>query len=81
MKFKHVPIDSNAVWTSKKGILLRYENLNVYTLNRWLSEMLNNKRFRAGVINPTNKLVFINIEIFEDFLYWKQHDYSKIKEK
>ncbi|KXT62807.1 hypothetical protein LACDD01_00382 [Lactococcus sp. DD01] len=43
--------------------------------------MRDNKKFRAGVINPTHKLVFINIEIFENFLYWKQHGYSKIKEK
>ena len=77
MKIKSVPIESDAVWTNKKGILMRYENLNIYTLNRWLSEMRDNKRFRSGVINPTHKLVFINLEIFEDFLYWKQHGYSK----
>lgn len=81
MKLNYVPINSSAVWTNKKGILIRYENLNVYTLNRWLSEMRDNKKFRAGVINPTHKLVFINIEIFENFLYWKQHGYSKFKEK
>lgn len=72
---------NNAVWTNKKGILARYENLNIYTLNRWLSEMRDNKQFRLGVINPTHKLVFINIEMFENFLYWKQHGYSKNKEK
>ena len=81
MKIKNVPIESDAVWTNKKGILMRYENLNIYTLNRWLSEMRDNKRFRSGVINPTHKLVFINLEIFEDFLYWKQHGYSRFKAK
>lgn len=82
MKIKFVPvIDSQAEWGIKKAILNRYEGLNIYTLNRWLSEMRDNKQFRAGVINPTHKLVFINFEIFEEFLYWKQHGYSKIKAK
>lgn len=81
MKIKNVPFESDAIWTNKKGILMRYENLNIYTLNRWLSEMRDNKRFRNGVINPTHKLVFINLEAFEDFLYWKQHGYSRFKAK
>lgn len=81
MKIKNTSIENDAVWTNKKGILMRYENLNVYTLNRWLSEMRDNKRFRNGVINPTHKLVFINLEIFEDFLYWKQHGYSRVMAK
>ena len=67
-----------AIWTNKKGILARYENLNIYTLNRWLSEMRNDKQFRDGVINPTHKLVFINLDAFEAFLYWKQHGYLKV---
>ncbi|RZI48132.1 DNA-binding protein [Lactococcus kimchii] len=81
MKIKNTSIENDAVWTNKKGILMRYENLNIYTLNRWLSEMRDNKRFRNGVINPTHKLVFINLEIFEDFLYWKQHGYSRVMAK
>lgn len=81
MKIKNTSIENDAVWTNKKGILMRYENLNIYTLNRWLSEMRDNKRFRDGVINPTHKLVFINLEIFEDFLYWKQHGYSRVMAK
>jgi len=43
--------------------------------------MRDNKRFRTGVINPTHKMVFISFEIFEEFLYWKQHGYSKVKAK
>lgn len=81
MKIKNTSIENDAVWTNKKGILMRYENLNIYTLNRCLSEMRDNKRFRDGVINPTHKLVFINLEIFEDFLYWKQHGYSRVMAK
>lgn len=82
MKVKYMPVEnSHALYGTKQSILKRYEGLNIYTLNRWLSEMRDNKQFRFGVINPTHKLVFINFEIFEEFLYWKQHDYSKLKEK
>ena len=52
--------------------MVRWEGLNPYTLNRWISEMRNHKQFRDYVINPTHKLVFINLEGFEEFLRWKQ---------
>lgn len=68
---------SQAQWGSKKAILNRYDGLNIYTLNRWIAEMRENKLFRDGVINPTHKLVFINFDTFSDFLYWKQHGYTK----
>lgn len=78
MKIKYVPVrDSKAEWGNKKAILVRYEGLNIHTLNRWLSEMRNNKMWRDGVINPTYKQVFINLKTFSDFLYWKQHGYTK----
>lgn len=82
MKIKFVPVvDSRAQWGNKEAILKRYEGLNIYTLNRWLSEMRNSKQFRDGVINPTHKLVWINFVVFQDFLYWKQHGYPRIKAK
>ncbi|CAH0415798.1 TPA: DNA-binding protein [Enterococcus faecium] len=82
MKVKFVPVaNSRAEWGNKSAILQRYEGLNIYTLNRWISEMRNNKKFRSGVINPTHKIVFISFEIFEEFLYWKQYGYSKVKAK
>lgn len=82
MKIEYVPSSaSDALWGDKQAILKRYEGLNIHTLNRWLSEMRNNKLFRAGVINPTHKLVWINFETFSDFLYWKQHGYTKSRKK
>lgn len=82
MKVKSVPVaNSRAEWGNKSAILQRYEGLNIYTLNRWISEMRNNKKFKSGVINPTHKIVFISFEIFEEFLYWKQYGYSKVKAK
>ena len=56
----------------KKGILKRWDGLNQYTLNRWIKEMRENRSFSMYVINPTHKLVFINLEGFESFLRWKQ---------
>ena len=45
-----------AEWGTKQALLKRYEGLNIYTLNRWLSEMRNDATFRQGVINPTHKI-------------------------
>ncbi|MGT2800563.1 DNA-binding protein [Streptococcus marmotae] len=73
MKIKFVSVENSiAEWADKKAILRRWEGLNQYTLNRWLSEMRDNKQFKDYVINPTHKLVFINLEGFEEFLRWKQ---------
>lgn len=73
MEIKYVSVENSvAEWADKKSILKRWEGLNLYTLNRWLKEMRENKRFSLYVINPTHKLVFINLEGFECFLRWKQ---------
>ncbi|WP_341931571.1 DNA-binding protein [Streptococcus pluranimalium] len=73
MKIKFVSVENSiAEWADKKAILRRWEGLNQYTLNRWLCEMRDNKQFKDYVINPTHKLVFINLEGFEEFLRWKQ---------
>ncbi len=70
-------LTSKSEWGNKAAILARYEGLNVNTLNRWLGEMRDNKQFRKGVVNPTHKLVWINFKQFQDFLFWKQHNYLK----
>lgn len=76
MTIRYVPVENcQAEWGNKRAILKRYEGLNIYTLNRWLSEMRNHHKWSKGVINPTHKLVFINFEIFNQFLRWKQRSY------
>ena len=62
------------VWTNKKGLMKRYENLNINTLSHWLMEMRSISEFRQYVINPTPKLVWINIEGFHKFLKYKQRN-------
>lgn len=73
MKIRFVSVENSiAEWADKKALMRRWEGLNQYTLNRWLSEMRENKQFKDYVINPTHKIVFINLEGFEEFLRWKQ---------
>lgn len=66
--------DIDLEWTSKKGLMKRYEYLNVNTLSHWLIEMRSNKEFRKYVINPIPKLVWININGFHEFLKYKQRN-------
>lgn len=70
---KYVAVENSiAEWADKKSLLKRWEGLNLYTLNRWIKEMRESKNFSCYVINPTHKLVFINLEGFESYLRWKQ---------
>ncbi|HGA1527108.1 TPA: DNA-binding protein, partial [Streptococcus suis] len=40
--------------------------------NRWLKEMREMKRFRYYILHPSHKIVFINLDGFQEFLEWKQ---------
>lgn len=72
-KIKYVTVDNCLVeWVDKEGLMKRYENLNIYTLNRWFGEMRDSKKFRSYVINPSHKKVWINLEGFHEFLVWRQ---------
>ncbi|MDG8617339.1 hypothetical protein OLB45_06985, partial [Streptococcus pneumoniae] len=63
MNIKYISVENSiAEWADKKGILKRWDGLNQYTLNRWIKEMRENRTFSMYVINPTHKLVFINLE-------------------
>ena len=65
MNIKYISVENSiAEWADKKGILKRWDGLNQYTLNRWIKEMRENRTFSMYVINPTHKLVFINLEGF-----------------
>lgn len=66
--------DNETLWTTKKGLIERYEYLNMSTLSHWLMEMRASKEFREFVINPSPKLVWINLEGFHQFLLFKQRN-------
>ena len=75
IKIKYIPVDSEeAEWSNKQGIIKRFEGLNINTLNHWLVEMRDSRIFGQYVINPTHKLVQINITGFLEFLKWKQRN-------
>lgn len=61
-------------WVNKDGLISRFEGLNKNTLNKWLMEMRENPKFSEYVINPTHKLVWINLNGFLEFLKWKAHE-------
>ncbi len=68
-------------WVSKKSLLSKWDGLNPYILNRLISEMRDIPKFNHHVINPTYKLLFINLEGFEEFMRWKQQEYFKYSSK
>lgn len=73
IKIKYIPVEhEEAEWSNKKGLMRRFEGLNINTLNHWLVEMRDSRKFNQFVINPTHKLVWININGFLEFLKWKQ---------
>ena len=73
-KIKEVCLDDEVIWVNKDGLMKRFEGLNRNTLNKWLVEMRKHSDFRQYVVNPTHKLVWINIEGFLLFLKWKAHE-------
>ncbi|MDT2613287.1 hypothetical protein [Enterococcus dongliensis] len=62
------------LWVDKDGLMRRFEGLNRNTLNKWLVEMRLTNEFSKYVINPTHKLVWINVDGFVAFLQWKAHE-------
>lgn len=60
-------------WVDKDGLIKRFEGLNRNTLNKWLVEMRRSNEYCCYVLNPTHKLVWINIDGFTSFLRWKTH--------
>ncbi|HFR3365765.1 TPA: DNA-binding protein, partial [Streptococcus suis] len=46
VKIKYIPVENSiAEWATKKSLMKRWDGLNIHTLNRWLSEMRENKKF------------------------------------
>ncbi|MGM0308512.1 hypothetical protein IGK15_001587 [Enterococcus sp. AZ045] len=69
-----IKLPNHEIWLNKQGILNRFEGLTKSTLNLWLMEMRQSPEFYQYVINPTQRLVWINLEGFIKFLKWKAHE-------
>lgn len=53
-----------------KEVICKMYSMNKSTLNDWLRDMRDNMAFAHGVLNPTHKIVLINLEIFEEYIKW-----------
>lgn len=72
LTIRYVPVENTiAEWGNKEAVMKRYEGLNINTLNKWLIELRDSRRFNSYVLNPTHKLVWIKFDGFLEFLEWK----------
>ena len=81
-KITYLPVDKeeDAEWCDKKHLMEVWQGLSKGTLTAWLTEMRDRPEFKKGVLNPTHGLVFINKEVFKDFVEWKEaHRYKSYK--
>ncbi len=79
IKIKYVPVEnSEAEYGNKEALLKRFEGLKVKTLNSYLTEMRKLPEFQNYVINPSQKIVWINLKGFLLFLrYCQEHRYKR----
>lgn len=73
-KITYLPVDKreDAEWCDKEHLMQKWEGLSKATLTAWLKEMRERPEFKKGVLNPTHKIVFINKEVFKEFVQWKE---------
>ena len=61
-----------AEWDRKKELLIRFNGLSRSTLDNYQSEMEHIPEFSKGVIKPGHSTTFINIDVFIQYLKWKE---------
>ena len=73
-KITYLPVENaeDAEWCDKKHLMEVWQGLSKGTLTAWLTEMRDRPEFKKGVLNPTHGLVFINKEVFKEFVEWKE---------
>lgn len=76
---KPVTINLNEVQQDPERAKIKYGSIDVvakmYSMNRntlktWLMDMRDHPEFNHGVLNPTHKIVLINLNVFEDYVKW-----------
>ena len=73
IEIKYVPVEnSKAEYGNKEAILKRFDGLKIKTLNAYLTDMRANPEYRGFVINPSQKVVWINFEGFLSYLHYRQ---------
>lgn len=64
-----------------KEVICKMYSMNKSTLNDWLRDMRDNTQFAHGVLNPTHKIVLINLEVFEEYIKWLDKNRYKSRTK
>lgn len=79
INIKYIPVENClAEWGNKSAVLKRFEGLKIKTLDSYLTAMRNDPNYKQYVINPSQKIVWINFEGLLKFLYYKQeHRYKR----
>jgi hypothetical protein len=73
MKITYVPAENCiAEYGNKQAVLKRFEGLKKKTLDSYLTDMRKIPDFRGFVINPSQKVVWINFEGFLNYLHYRQ---------
>lgn len=76
---KPVMIDLNAIEQNpdraeikygSKEVICKMYSMKKGTLDKWLMDMRDLPQFKHGVLNPTHKIVLINLDVFEDYVQW-----------
>lgn len=74
MKITYVPVENCiAEYGNKQAVLKRFEGLKKKTLESYLTDMRKIPEFRDYVINPSQKVVWINFEGFLNYLHYRQN--------
>ena len=58
-------------YKTKKEIIKQF-GVAIGTLNNDLTEMRRMAQFKDGILKPSHKRVYVNSEIYEEFLRYKQ---------
>jgi len=53
-----------------KAVVCKMYSMNKSTLDDWLINMRRNPEFADAVVNPTHRIVLINLDRFEDYFRW-----------
>ena len=58
-------------WGSK-AVISRVFSVKETTVTKWIADMRDNPQFREYVINPSHRIVLINLDGFEEYVRWLQ---------
>ncbi|MPM20331.1 hypothetical protein SDC9_66760 [bioreactor metagenome] len=64
--------DRTAIKWGNKEVISKVFSVKESTVTRWIAEMRDNPKFKQYVVNPTHRIVLINLDGFEEYFLWLQ---------